>query len=528
MSAGAAVPSGAPSGTPSGSPADGPPGGRRAVAVWSIGVSVYFVAVVFRTSLGVAGLDAVDRFAIGASALSAFSIVQLLVYAGMQIPVGLLVDRFGTKRVLILGAVLFTTGQLGFALAPSYGTALAARVLLGCGDAMTFISVLRLGAHWFPARRAPLMAQLAGFAGMAGNLVSTLVIARLLHEVGWTAAFGGSAVAGVVVLGLLLFLRERPVRPEPGRPSPERPSRTRVSPERPSPERPVSASVPAPESAPGTGAVAGTGTGTGAAGARTGADRDPGAERAPDGDRVPGGAPAGGPVGASTSASVTAPLSVRGQLAAAWREPGTRLGLWAHFTGQFPAMVFLLLWGLPFLVRAQGLAPETAGNLLTLVVVSNMAVGLVFGQLIARHHAARLPLVLGTVGTTAAFWALTLAWPGGRAPFALLVALCVVLGACGPASLIGFDFARPANPPERQGTASGIVNMGGFVSSMVTLLAVGVLLDLTDGEFRVAFSAVFVTQALGVTQIVRLRRRAARRERERSVASRVTTVHVPA
>lgn len=85
-----------------------PPGGRRAMAVWGIGVSVYFVAVIFRTSLGVAGLDAAERFQVNASALSTFSILQLLVYAGMQIPVGLLVDRLGTKKVLTIGVVLFT------------------------------------------------------------------------------------------------------------------------------------------------------------------------------------------------------------------------------------------------------------------------------------------------------------------------------------------------------------------------------------------------------------------------------------
>lgn len=69
--------------------------------------------------------------------------------------------------------------------------------------------------------------------------------------------------------------------------------------------------------------------------------------------------------------------------------------------------------------------------------------------------------------------------------------------------------------------------MGGFVASMTTLFAIGVLLDATGDDYTVAFSAVFVLQALGVTQILRLRR-AARRERERLVASRVSTVHVPA
>ncbi|MFF3484966.1 nitrate/nitrite transporter [Streptomyces sp. NPDC002701] len=422
-----------------------PPGGRRAVTVWSVGVSVYFVAVIFRTSLGVAGLDAADRFHVNASALSTFSILQLLVYAGMQIPVGLMVDRLGTKKVLTLGVVLFTIGQLGFAFSPTYGTALASRALLGCGDAMTFISVLRLGSRWFPARRGPMVAQLAGLVGMAGNLVSTLVLARLLHGVGWTAAFAGSSVAGVVVLVLVLvFLKDHPEGHEP-EPFPHR----------------------------------------GAA-------------------------------------------YVRRQIAASWREPGTRLGLWVHFTTQFPAMVFLLLWGLPFLVEAQGLSRATAGELLTLVVLSNMLIGLVYGQIVARHHAARLPLALGTVLSTAVVWAATLAWPADHAPMWLLVVLCAVLGACGPASMIGFDFARPANPPERQGTASGITNMGGFVASMTTLFAVGVLLDATGGSYTVAFSAVFVLQALGLSQILLLRRSAARRERERSVASRVETVHVPA
>ncbi|MFI9626848.1 nitrate/nitrite transporter [Streptomyces sp. NPDC052042] len=422
-----------------------PPGGRRAAWVWGIGVAVYFVAIIFRTSLGVAGLDAADRFHVNASALSTFSILQLLVYAGMQIPVGLMIDRLGTKKVLALGAVLFTLGQLGFALSPSYGMALVSRGLLGCGDAMTFISVLRLGTRWFPARRGPLIGQVAALFGMAGNLVSTLLIARALHGLGWTTTFVGSAAAGVVVLVLLLlFLKDHPEGHEP------------------------------------------------------------------------------------PPATHKGSAFVRRQIGASWREPGTRLGMWVHFTTQFPAMVFLLLWGLPFLVEAQGLSRSTAGELLTLVVLSTMVFGLVYGQIVARHHEARIPLALGTVAATALLWASTIFYPAAHAPTWLLIVLCVVLGACGPASMIGFDFARPANPPERQGTASGIVNMGGFIASMTTLLAVGVLLDATGDDYRIAFASVFVLEAVGVVQILRLRSRAAHREREQRVISRVEAVHVPA
>ncbi|GAA3628407.1 MFS transporter [Streptomyces chitinivorans] len=440
-------------GNPPGAPAPGTPasgvrlGGPRAAFVWGLGVAVYFTAITYRTGLGVAGIDAADRFHINASALSTFSILQLLVYAGMQIPVGLLVDRWGTRKVLLLGISLFTIGQFAFALSGSYAMALAARALLGCGDAMTFISVLRLGSNWFPPRRGPLIAQVAALFGMAGNLLTTLVLARLLAAFGWTPTFAGSAGLGVLVLVLvLLFLRDRP-----------------------------EGAGPAPASGPGPA-------------------REPG--------------------------------YVRRQLAEAWREPGTRLGMWVHFTTQFPGMVFLLLWGMPFLVEAQGRTRAEAGTLLTVVVLSNMAIGLVYGQVIARHHRARAPIALGTVLATAAVWAMVLCWPG-RAPLWALVLLCVVLGACGPGSMIGFDFARPANPPERQGTASGIVNIGGFTASMATLLAVGVLLDATGDDYRIAFASVFVLQALGIAQILRLRGRAHRRERERVVASRVEAVHVP-
>ena len=68
---------------------------RQAWTIWVVGLLVYMLAVFHRSSLAVAGLAAADRFDIGASALATFTMLQLLVYAGMQIPVGLLVDRFG-------------------------------------------------------------------------------------------------------------------------------------------------------------------------------------------------------------------------------------------------------------------------------------------------------------------------------------------------------------------------------------------------------------------------------------------------
>jgi MFS family permease len=201
-------------------------------------------------------------------------------------------------------------------------------------------------------------------------------------------------------------------------------------------------------------------------------------------------------------------------LRSAWRHPGTRLGLWTHVTTQFSGTVFALLWGFPFLVTGEGRSPRTASTLLTVFVLSGMVAGPFFGVLVARHPLRRSWLVLGVVGASVAVWTAVLLWPG-HSPLWLLVALVLALALGGPGSLIAFDFARTFNPPNRLGTATGIVNIGGFVSSLLVMLGVGLVLDLRSpgssayslDDFRLAFATQYVVWAVGVVGIVRTRRR---------------------
>ncbi|MGH3445439.1 MAG: MFS transporter, partial [Nocardioidaceae bacterium] len=154
------------------------PGGRRAWVVWGAAVAVYFFAIFNRSSLGVAGIMAARRFDISAAQLSTFTVLQLGVYAAMQIPVGVLVDRLGPRRLLLTGALLMTAAQLAFAFSGSFAGALAARVFLGMGDAMVFISVLRVVAYWFPSMRNPMLSQLTGLLGQIGALVAAIPLAH--------------------------------------------------------------------------------------------------------------------------------------------------------------------------------------------------------------------------------------------------------------------------------------------------------------------------------------------------------------
>jgi MFS family permease len=307
-----------------------------------VAVAAYVAAVFHRSSLGVTGVDAAHRFDINASALATFSVAQLAVYAAMQVPVGVLLDRFGSRRLLIAGGALMVAGQLCFALATDVPLAIAARVLIGLGDAMTFISVLRIVSLWFPGRRYPMMTQLTGTLGQLGAILGAVPLVALLHRAGWTPAFLTSAAVGATVLMMIVVS----VRDTPG-----------------------------------------------------------------------------GEVATGTAPALA---DVRRKLAAAWAQPGTRLGLWTHFVTQFSGAVFGLLWGYPFLVQGQGLTPTAAASLLTLMTAAMLLTGPVVAHFCARHPFHRSVLVFAITGATAGVWGVVLAWPG-RAPGWLLVTLVLVL-----------------------------------------------------------------------------------------------------
>ncbi|MDD7964578.1 MFS transporter [Actinomycetospora lemnae] len=411
----------------------------RALAVWGVAVLAYIAAVLGRSSLAATGVTAAERFDVSSGVLSLLAVVQLAVYAALQIPAGVLVDRVGPRRVIAGGAVLVALGQVVLALAAPFWLAVAGRMLVGAGDAVTFVSVLRLIPSWFPARRVPLYNQLAGILGQLGQVVSAVPLAALVVGTGWTPAYlaaGGTAV--LVAVLVVAVVRDGP------------------------------AGAPAP--------------------AGDGAERS------------------------STSAGSPA---VQGGLGAALREPGVRLAFWCHLASPFPGNVFGLLWGFPFLTGGEGLASGTARGLLALYVVAGIAVGPVVGTLAGRLPHRRVTLVVASTVAQALMWVVVLAWPG-PAPLALLVLHVVVLGSGGPASLVAFDIARAAVPPQRIGRASGIVNVGGFVSTVLVVLLVGVALDLqgagtpdtyTLEAFRVAMLVQVPVWAVALLGIAHSRRR---------------------
>jgi len=174
------------------------------LAVWLVGVVAYVVSIVNRTSLSALGLEAADRFAITAATLSLLAVVQLAVYGALQLPVGLLLDRFGARTVLTVGMFVMAAAQVLLAIAPGVGLAIAARLLMGAGEAAIFPGLLRVIGMRFPRRLAPTAVQVTGLLGQFGQIISVVPLAALVGLSGWTSAFlaaaGVTALVGVLVV----------------------------------------------------------------------------------------------------------------------------------------------------------------------------------------------------------------------------------------------------------------------------------------------------------------------------------------
>ena len=162
---------------------------RLALIVWGAGMLVYTLAVAGRTSFGVAGVQAMSHFHINANQLAVFTTLQLATYAIAQIPAGILIDRFGARKLLVAGAVIMAVGQVVLGFADDYPVALGARALVGLGDATAFLSVMRLVPAWIPVHRAPIFAQLTSAIGQLGQFLSAVPFLALLHATSWQVSF---------------------------------------------------------------------------------------------------------------------------------------------------------------------------------------------------------------------------------------------------------------------------------------------------------------------------------------------------
>jgi MFS family permease len=154
---------------------------------------------------------------VSAVVLGNLSAVYFYAYAGLQLPVGVLVDRFGPRRLLSGGLAVCAAGTALFALAEDIGAAYLGRLLVGGGAAFGFVGGLKLATTWLAPRHFALASGLLMMSGMLGGILGQAPLAAVVELTGWRPALLASAVAGLVLAAATWWV----VRDSPGDPAPE-------------------------------------------------------------------------------------------------------------------------------------------------------------------------------------------------------------------------------------------------------------------------------------------------------------------
>ena len=185
--------------------------GIRAWMVWTLAAAGFALAFFLRVSPSVMGDDLMREFAVGAGVLGNLSAIYFYIYAGSQIVVGAMMDRWG-PRLMIAGSIaLGAAGTALFAIATDLSAAYLGRFLIGAGSACAFVGSLTLAGRWFAPNRYAFMSGLTMLCGMTGGLLGQAPLAHLVDAVGWRDAMLMSSVfAAGLAVAVWLIVRDRP------------------------------------------------------------------------------------------------------------------------------------------------------------------------------------------------------------------------------------------------------------------------------------------------------------------------------
>lgn len=174
-------------------------------SIWVLAAVFYFYEFVLRVSPSVMVPELMSSFGITASAVGVLSAFYLYAYAPMQLPVGVLMDRYGVKKVLSIASIICGVGALLFSAAGDLSVASLGRLLIGAGSSFAFIAMVYVTSHWFPPRKRAFLIGIANSIAMLGASAGSGPLTMVIKSVGWRESIAGFGVFGVL-LGIAVFI----------------------------------------------------------------------------------------------------------------------------------------------------------------------------------------------------------------------------------------------------------------------------------------------------------------------------------
>ena len=185
--------------------------GRVRALVFAIVLASFVLSFVHRTAPAAIAAELTAAFSIPAAVLGTLAATYFYVYTVLQIPVGVLADTLGPRRLLASGSAIAAVGSLLFALAPAWEWAAVGRTLVGIGVSVAFLAILKVSAVWFPANRFATLNGYTMFAGNLGAVAAGAPLAWLVTQTSWRSVFVGlAAVSAALAAATWIFVRDRP------------------------------------------------------------------------------------------------------------------------------------------------------------------------------------------------------------------------------------------------------------------------------------------------------------------------------
>jgi MFS family permease len=183
----------------------------RPLLAWTLASLFFCYGFVQRVSTSVMVDELMRDFAVSAAILGNLSAFYFYAYAALQVPVGLLMDRIGPRRLMTAAAAVAAAGSLIFAASEAIAGAYVGRMLIGAGAAFSWVGVLTVLTQWFPARRFALFTGMAQAMGMAGAIFGQTPLALSVEQAGWRATVVFIAGIGfAIAIGIWLVVRDKP------------------------------------------------------------------------------------------------------------------------------------------------------------------------------------------------------------------------------------------------------------------------------------------------------------------------------
>jgi sugar phosphate permease len=179
--------------------------------VFGIALASYLLSFFHRTAPAAIAGELTRTFEISGAILGTLAATYFYVYTLLQVPVGVLADTLGPRRILAAGSLIAGAGSLLFGLAPAWEIAAMGRTLVGVGVSVAFIAILKICALWFPADRFATVVGVTMFAGNLGAVVAGAPLAWLVAHASWRAIFVAlGALSALLAVGAWWRVRDRP------------------------------------------------------------------------------------------------------------------------------------------------------------------------------------------------------------------------------------------------------------------------------------------------------------------------------